>query len=224
GGTHTSAAVHKGLAYVAWKGQLDTLRAILSRLPADEPVGAHGDVFAHDLQLMLWERRGDRILRALSSAPPRVLQSIDFLWPTSLYAAWAHELRGERPEASVAFGVARRVLDSVALRLPNDWRVHAARGLVLASQGQDAEARAEARWLQQSPVYRGDAFYSSYLAERRAQILARLGDTDAALTDIERLLRGPSWQSAHTLQLDPRWDPIRNDPRFRELLKRYAVR
>jgi hypothetical protein len=46
--------------------------------------------------------------------------------------------------------------------------------------------------------------------------------SSAALDEIERLLAGPSWLSVHTLRLDPRWDPIRNHPRFTALLKKYG--
>lgn len=52
-------------------------------------------------------------------------------------------------------------------------------------------------------------------------ILAHAGEADAALVAIERLLAGPSWLSVHTLRLDPRWDPICNDPRFQALLRKY---
>lgn len=39
-----------------------------------------------------------------------------------------------------------------------------------------------------------------------------------ALDEIERLLDGPSFVTVHTLRLDPRWDPIREYPRFKALL------
>jgi len=83
-----------------------------------------------------------------------------------------------------------------------------------------AEALGEARWLQQSAVYREDAFEGPVLAEDRGRILAQAGEADAALDEIQRLLRRPSWLSVHTLRLDPRWDPIRDHPRFRALLRR----
>ena len=50
----------------------------------------------------------------------------------------------------------------------------------------------------------------------------QVGDADAATDEIERLLSRPSLVSVHTLRLDPRWDPIRNDPRFQALLVKYA--
>ncbi len=76
----------------------------------------------------------------------------------------------------------------------------------------------EAGWLQQSAIYREDADGGSHLAEDRARILAQTGDADEALDEIERLLAGPSWLSVQLLRLDPRWDPIREHPRFGALL------
>jgi serine/threonine-protein kinase len=113
------------------------------------------------------------------------------------------------------------LLDSVLAALPDDWRVHAARGLALAGLGRRQEALREARWLQQSVVYREDAFDSRVVAEERARILAQAGEVDAALDEIEQLLAGPGWLSVHRLRLDPRWDPIREHPRFQALLVKY---
>jgi hypothetical protein len=60
------------------------------------------------------------------------------------------------------------------------------------------------------------------LAEDRALILAQAGDAETALDEIEPLLAGPSWLTVHTLRLDPGWDPIREHPRFKALLVKYA--
>ena len=213
-----AAAIFKGWTYVRWQGQLDTLRAIVSRLSADQNLGVAGTPTAQLVQLLRWERRPDSLLRVLRNARVVAFVGQDFYLPTSLHAAWAHLLRGDRAAAAVALDSARLVLDSVLRDLPDDWRVHASRGLTLAALGRHDEALGEARWLEQSTVYREDAYDGPLLAESRAAILAQSGRTDAALQEIERLLSMPSALSVHMLRLDPAWDPIRDDPRFERLV------
>jgi TolB-like protein/Flp pilus assembly protein TadD len=219
-----AAAISKGWVYVCWQGQLDTLRGILSRVPRDADLVALGGATAQQVQLLLWERRADTLLQILRLARSDVFEGQHFLLPSALYAAWAHQLRGDRPAARAAFDSARVLLDSVMRERPDDWRVHASRGLALAGLGRRAEALSEAGWLRQSAMYREDAFNGPFLAEDRAQILAQAGDAAAALDEIQRLLAGPSFVSVHTLRLDPRWDPLRNHPRFKALLAQYGSR
>jgi hypothetical protein len=141
----------------------------------------------------------------------------------SLHAAWAHRLRGDGPAARAAFDSALVLLDSVLRELPDDRRVHAARGLALAGLGRRDEALREARWLRQSLIYREDAFAGPMLAEDHARISAQAGESGAALDEIERLLARPSFLSVHALRLDPLWDPIRHHPRFKALLAEYRA-
>ena len=218
------AALAKGWTYVRWQGQLDTLRAALSQVPTAAELGPRGTRAALHVQLLHWERNADSLLQVLTMARAPVFEGQDFLLPSSLYAAWAHRLRGDRPAARADFDSARVLLDSVVRELPDDWRVHAARGLVLAGLGRRDETLQETRWLQQSVVYREDALQGPQVAEDRARILAQAGEVEAALDEIERLLAGPSWLSVHTLRLDPLWDPIRDHPRFKALLAKYAER
>jgi serine/threonine-protein kinase len=57
-----------------------------------------------------------------------------------------------------------------------------------------------------------------------AQILAQAGEADAAVDDLQRMLGDPAPPiSVYTLRLDPIWDPIRDNPRFKALLSKYAV-
>ncbi|MBI4349795.1 MAG: hypothetical protein HY553_23360, partial [Elusimicrobia bacterium] len=110
---------------------------------------------------------------------------------------------------TVAFDAARVLLDSVIRDLPDDWRVHAARGLTLAGLGRRDEALREAGWLRQSVVYREDAYDGALVAEDRARILVQAGEAGSALDEVERLLAEPSHLSVNVLRLDPLFDPIR---------------
>lgn len=217
------AAVLKGITYVLWQGQLDTLRAALQRIPRGADLAWADNVEVHHATRLLWERKPDSLITRLESVPGQIFEGAMFLAPISLYAAWAHELRGDPTAARLSFDSARVLLDSILVELPDDWRARAALGHALAGLARRDEALREARWLQQSIVYREDAFWGAVVAEARAMILAHAGETEAALDEIERLLAGPSWVSGHTLRLDPRWDPIREHPRFQALLRRYAL-
>jgi tetratricopeptide (TPR) repeat protein len=216
------AAVYRGWSYVRWRGQLDTLRAVMSRVPTDAELGAMGSAAAQRVRLLLWERNADGLLQELQSGRVSVFETQYFFLPSALYAAWAHRLRGDEALAHAAFESARTLLDSTARKLPDDWRVHVARGLAMAGLGRRDEALREANWLQRFEAYRKDALDGPILAEDRALILAQAGDAETALDEIEPLLAGPSWLTVHTLRLDPGWDPIREQPRFKALLVKYA--
>jgi serine/threonine-protein kinase len=48
-----------------------------------------------------------------------------------------------------------------------------------------------------------------------------VGEYDAAIGQLELLLSIPSEISIPLLRVDPLWDPLRDHPRFQELLERY---
>ncbi len=111
-------------------------------------------------------------------------------------------------------------LDSVSEERPHDWQVHAGRGLALAGLGRGSDARREAEWLDMVENW-PDVYARGGPRVQRAMILAQAGWVEEALEAIEPQLAGPGWISAQVLRIDPRWDPIRDDPRFQAILARY---
>ncbi len=57
-----------------------------------------------------------------------------------------------------------------------------------------------------------------------AQIQAQVGQVAEAVASLDRMLAMPAgdFVSVPSLKLDPTWDPIRHDPRFQALLKKYG--
>src|SRR5262249_45565096 len=149
-----------------WQGQLDTLRLTLSRAP----IPSVALELAH---FYLWRRDAARLLQIPGIAGGHDFGRGHHVLSSGLYVAWAYRLRGDHAAARAAFDSACVRLETALRRSPDDWGLHAALGQALAGRGRRAEALEEARWLQQSAVYRDDHFDGPSLAESRAGILAQ---------------------------------------------------
>jgi len=211
------AAVGRGWTYFVWQDKPDTIRATLRRLPGDASTS-----LAHQrAELFLWEREADSLLLMPEIKRGDVFAQGEYM-PAVMYAGWAHLLKGEPSAARPAFRSALALLDSRLAKLPDDSDAHFYRGLALAELGRRDEALREARWLQQSVVYRLDALKGQDMAWDRALILARVEDVTGAVAEIDRLLSGHWGLTVRRLRRDPLLDRIRDDPRFKILLAKYA--
>ncbi len=208
------AHIEIGWAYVKWKGEWDTLRAAIHGAPAEM-------VADQALTLLMHDRQPDSVLALLRAMPGPVGDPGPPYGSRTLFAASAHLLRGDSAAARAAFDSAVAILDAAERAHPDDWRLHGPRGTALAQLGRRTEALREARWLEQSDVYRKDRVFGPWARSDRAWLLVQLGESDAALTEFEWLLANPSPVSVYTLRDDPNLDPIRNDPRFQALLGKY---
>jgi hypothetical protein len=50
-----------------------------------------------------------------------------------------------------------------------------------------------------------------------------VGEPDRAIDILDHLLSRPNGMTVALLKTQPFWDPIRNNPRFTDLLKRYGA-
>jgi serine/threonine-protein kinase len=212
------ARLDEALVHLHWRGTLDSLRSVLEQGP--EAYGMSGTRDLWRARMALWEREPDTLLALLGAPEEVTFEAHGVYEPGLLYAAWAHQLRGQEDAAAQAFAGALAQLDFTLQELPDDWRVHASRGLTLAGLGQVRAARLEADWLTRSRMYRY-TYDSSSLSEARAMIFAQAGLAEEALAELEPLFAGPSWTSAAEVRLDPRYDPIRDHPRFQAMLEQY---
>ena len=64
-----------------------------------------------------------------------------------------------------------------------------------------------------------DEYEKAYLISLIAEIYVKLGEYDLAIDRIEYLLTAPNGLTPTQLRLEPQWDPLRGNPRFKELLE-----
>jgi serine/threonine-protein kinase len=137
-----------------------------------------------------------------------------YYWRTMLFDVW-------RPAA------ARAAADSLVIAArtliteqPNDPGVHAVRGWLYAIKGHsDSAASATRRALDLAPLS-DDAFAWTQAAHTAAMTFLRVGQYDAAIDQLEKLVAAPSWVSIPLLRTSPLWSRVRGHPRFERLVAR----
>lgn len=136
---------------------------------------------------------------------------------------FAKELAGDATGARSAYETARAELAKVIEAQPASAEAHLYLAFALAGLGEkDAAYSAAQKAIALRPSV--DAVVGASFEEAFARVKARFGDNDAAITDLRRLLStkyiGPEQivLTPALLRLEPAWIPLRNDPRFQQLL------
>jgi TolB-like protein/cytochrome c-type biogenesis protein CcmH/NrfG len=202
----------KTLILQYWRGNLDRALDALERIPVSVRQEDLCSSFA--AELFYWRREPEAMLRVLDEVPRDWLQSGGYNGPKAHYIALAHELAGRREAARLHW---QRALDLVQLRLadePDSNLLHHWKGHLLAYLGQRPEAEYTLRLAREM----GPAPERVFAVGVDWILVGQLDDALAALERID----GPSAvvATAAALRLNPRYDPIHEQPRFQALLKR----
>jgi serine/threonine-protein kinase len=211
--------LYKAFALWSWHGDLGQTRPILEGLPEEAGNWKNWSLYWQDM----FEGRFHAVLDRLEASPDEWLRIKIAARPNAMLAAQAHELLGDAGRAEGLYDAARRMLEDEAEQSPQDPRVHSSLGIVYAVQGRRDEAVREGTLACDLLPKSKDGFYYLPYVIDLAHIFTIVGDKDAALQQLEDLLSNPSWISPPFLRMDPRWNGLREDPRFQELLDRYET-
>ncbi len=194
------------LNHISWKGDTKSAREVLNRAPVKRSSGFVTGQF----YLELLDRRYVEALNRLSSPNMDPLQRLVLQGILNGYL--------KNPErARACFDTARKQLEEELKSKPEDYELHIWLGLAYAGLGRKEDAIREGkRAVELVPVSK-DAIYGPDAIQYLAFIYVLVGEKDAALDQIEYLLSIPSSLSVSLLRIEPRWDPLRNEPRFRKL-------
>jgi predicted Zn-dependent protease len=120
------------------------------------------------------------------------------------------------------FLAARGRLEELITKAPKDSRYHSALAITNAGLGLRPEALHEARAGVELMPTSTDSWRAMWRRQDLARVLAMIGNQNEAIDELDFLLSHPSEMSTPLLRLDPRWDPLRSNPRFQALLTKYG--
>jgi TolB-like protein/DNA-binding winged helix-turn-helix (wHTH) protein/Tfp pilus assembly protein PilF len=205
-----------------WKGDLEPLRTTLAGIAPGSEAYA-GNVAAMYFERSLARDYAGAIKVAEADKAESWSDPDNIALPRDLYLAWALQGAGEADKAASAFtSVAERSSAALADR-PDDADLHIALAFAYAGLGQKTEAVAEGERAVALMPISGDALTGADMLAHQAQLYMRLGQPDQAIPLLERVMSMPTGMilSGALLRLDPIWDPLRDDPRFKALLVKY---
>ncbi|MFQ5525230.1 MAG: hypothetical protein ACE5GX_03115 [Thermoanaerobaculia bacterium] len=203
----------KAFNYWCWKGGTPEARAALEFVPVDHEFSAWAWFWQE-----LYEGKNRHALARLDAIPGGWIRNKIAARPTPLLAAIVHDILGRSDLAREAHEVALAVLEAELRTSPDDPLLLSSVGIAYAGLGRRDDAlRAGRRAVELLPLSQ-DAFYGIPQVVDLAFIHTLLDEDDDALDQLEILRRRPSWISPGFLEADPRWNRLREHPRFVELL------
>jgi TolB-like protein len=117
---------------------------------------------------------------------------------------------------------AKGEMEKYVREAPEESKRHSRLAQILAWLGEKDAAIAEAKRGTELLPESVDAFDGPMATQALAEVYATVGEDDQALALIDGLLSRPSALTVAHLRINPIWDPLRANPRFIELLKKYG--
>jgi len=142
------------------------------------------------------------------------------------WLGWAQDLAGDHASAEETWRRARDDLESLLKEQPENYRLIGNLALVNMGLGDKRAALSRAEQAVAVLPIEKDAFAGPGPLEILARVAAGSGETDRAIDVLQKLLSIPYEGALASnlpltpalLRLDPMFDPIRNDPRFQNLV------
>jgi TolB-like protein/tetratricopeptide (TPR) repeat protein len=209
-----SAIETRAMIHLA-QGDLEGARAVLAQPPAGTDLPGFVAYVANFWDLFWVLDDEQRAL--LKRLRPSAFDNDAGAWGVTLAGLYAIE--GDRRRATAYGDSARVAIEQQLTATPEDPQRNVFLGLALAYAGRKEEAiRTGLHGVSLLPVS-SDALSGTYFQHQLARLYILVGEPEKALDVLEPLLKIPYYLSPGWLKIDPTFDPLRSNPRFRKLVE-----
>jgi len=141
--------------------------------------------------------------------------------PKDMLAGFIYYYLDEKEKARLCFEKSIPLLRASVKDYPDDPRYHSSLGIALARTGRKEEAIREGKQaVALLPLSKDQAYGTSYVLDLSV-IYSIVGEVDAALEQIEVLMKMSCWYSPKWIRMDIRYATLHKDPKFESLLEKY---
>lgn len=218
------AKIQSGYVDFWWKGDTALLKSFLNQVPPG--VDPDGGVTSVRWEVAMLDRDYAAARRAIDASTAKELSYIgEGATPRSFFEGCIALAQGDIGGAQKYFEDAQPVFENAVKQAPSSAIRHANLGWLYAFMGRKEDAIREGRRAVELKPESKDAVDGVIVNCYLALIYARVGEKDLAFPLLERLLKTPGAVDSvdysitiNDLKHRWEWDPIRSEPRFRELI------
>jgi TolB-like protein/class 3 adenylate cyclase/predicted Zn-dependent protease len=203
----------------------------LTKLAQGDPVAAQSLMEQVPLEFSpgewIWNTRFRTALYLRDyEAANRVIAATPVKWADTAFgeqtSSWAEgqvaRARGDKQKALAAFAAARKKIEAQFSDKPKDVAYLSELGTLDAGLGRKEDAIREARRAADLLPIAKDSLNGPGLVANLALVYAWTGEPDAALEQLETVATIPNGPTYGDLLLNPCWDSLRGDPRFKKII------
>ena len=216
---HFNEELSWAACYKELTGSFERLTEVIDKVstdPKDDPVGVIASLRFYTYMEL---RRYADAERAIKITPATIIEQWNGARVTkNFFLGIAAMVEGDLPKATPLLEADLEFARRELAETPDSANRHGQVGLLCAYLGQKDEAIREGKLAAELLPVERSAFLGPGMLNNLAEIYGRVGEQDAAINLVTRLLRIPAGLTLSQLKTDWNWDPLRGNPRFQKIL------